>query len=692
VVSDKNDLNSVIGKIDHQFSSRHSAYANYVYSSSDQRFPLGGLGYGAGSRIANFAQVSPTKVQVASTGLLSTLGNNALNELRFGYSRYHSSFAGADANFNPTSIGLDLGNNKNGLPEIDFGGLVENLGASAYSIPRARTSQTAQLLDNFSFTHGKHTVKFGAEYRRAIVNSYNDNLERGLLYVNSETDSNGDNLYDSDSVDNMLVSYYMGDISADINSGNTQRTTVNNDFGAFAQDDYRATDGLTLNAGVRWEYFGPLSETHGLISNYDFNSSKLVLGRSYDSTYTNFSPRIGFAQRAGKDTVVRGGYGLYFDYIPQNLLIANYTNAAGITTNPIGAKPVVSLGFDSNAWASGSGPAYVTSGGVNNIFGTGKNFGVPYTQSWNLNVQQQLGAAASYEIGYVGSKGTHLTRLYDANQTDENGNYPNESYEQIGILTTGAASNYHALQATLRTRDLHGLSGFTTYSWSHSIDDASDGIDYAAGIALPQDSTNLRAEHGNSSFDTRQRFSLAFNYQVPRLTAAPAWLGKGWQLNTIATVQSGRPIPIDTSDDTSGRWNYRQRPNLVAGVNPVRSHWTPATGYLNPAAFTQPDWGTFGNLGRNQIYGPGFWNDDASLLKSTPLRSGLELQLRAEFFNIFNHPNFALPNGSISFGSDASGNPLPVGVLSQTPDVAQGNPGLGGGGPRVLQFSARLQF
>jgi hypothetical protein len=239
---------------------------------------------------------------------------------------------------------------------------------------------------------------------------------------------------------------------------------------------------------------------------------------------------------------------------------------------------------------------------------------------------------------------------------------------------------------------LHGLSGFATYAWSHSIDDASDGIDYAAGIALPQDSTNLRAEHGNSSFDTRHRFTVAFNYQVPRLTAVPAWLGKGWQLNTIATVQSGRPIPIANSDDTSGRWNYRQRPNLVAGVNPIRSHWTPTTGYLNPAAFTQPDWGTFGNLGRNQIYGPGFWNDDFSLLKTTPLRRGLELQLRAEFFNIFNHPNFALPNGSLSFGSDASGNPLPVGALSQTPDVAQGNPGLGGGGPRVLQFSARLQF
>ena len=692
VVNDLNDLNSVIGKIDHQFTPRQSAYVNYVYSASNQRFPLGGLGYGAGSRISSFAQVSPTRVQVASGGLLTTLGDNTLNELRVGYSRYHSSFAGADANFDPTSIGLDLGDNRNGLPEIDFDGMVENLGASAYSIPRARTSQTIQLLDNLSFVRGKHSIKVGAEYRRAFVNSYNNNLERGLLDVNSETDSNGDNLYAADSVTNMLVSYYTGDISASIESGNTQRTTVNNNFGVFVQDDYRLTERLTLNGGLRWEYFGPLGETHGLISNYDFDKQTLVQGRSFNAKYTNFSPRLGFALRAWRNAVVRGGYGLYYDYIPQNLLIANYTNAAGLTTNPIGAKPVVSLNFDGDAWASNSGPAYVASSGPYSIFGTNKNFTVPYTQSWNLNVQQQLGQAASLEVGYVGSKGTHLTRLYDANQTDADGNYPNENYAQIGILSTEAASNYNALQTTVRTRDLRGLSGFATYSWSHSIDDASDGIDYAAGIALPQDSTNLRAEHGNSAFDTRHRFTLAFNYLAPRIHELPVWAGKGWQANAIATVQSGRPIPIATSDDTSGRYNYRQRPNLVKGVNPILSHWTPAGGYLNPAAFTQPEDGTFGNLGRNQIYGPGFWNTDFSLLKSTPLRKNLELQLRAEFFNIFNHPNFASPNGSLSFGSDSNGNALPMGVVSQTPDVAQGNPGLGGGGPRVLQFSARIQF
>jgi hypothetical protein len=693
VVSDKNDLNSVIAKIDHQLRPSQSLYANYVYSSSDQKFPLGGLGYGAGSRIAQFAQVSPTTVQVASLGLLSVLGGNRLNELRFGYSRYKTSFAGADASFDPASIGLNLGTGKTGLPEIDFNGTIENLGASAYSIPRGRTSNTLQALDNYSLTKGKHAIKLGAEYRRAFVDSYNDNLERGLLDVNFDTDPNtGENLYSPDSVVNLLTSFYLGDIYTGINTGNTQRTTTNNNFGAFAQDDYRIANRLTLNAGLRWEYFGPLGETSGLISNYDFKSGKLVQGRSYDRTFTNFSPRLGFAYNAGKQLVVRGGYGLYYDYIPQNLLIANYTNAAGITTNPIGSKPVVPLGFDSTAWATGSGAAYIPYDGSYSIFGTNSNFRVPYTQSWNLNLQHELGRAASFEVGYVGSKGSHLTRLYDANQTDADGNYPNSDYAQIAILTTEAASKYNALQTTLRIRNLHGLTGFSTYNWSHSIDDASDGIDFTAGAAMPQDSFNLAAERGNSTFDTRQRFTVALNYRAPRLTLGPEWLSKGWQLNTITTVQSGRPIPIVTSNDTSGRYNYRQRPNLVAGKNPILAHWSPATGYLNPEAFTQPEQGTFGNLGRNQIYSAGFWNTDFSLEKSTTLRGDLELQLRAEVFNLFNHPNFALPNGSLSFGQDSSGQALPMGAISQTPDVAQGNPGLGGGGPRVLQLGARLQF
>jgi hypothetical protein len=138
--------------------------------------------------------------------------------------------------------------------------------------------------------------------------------------------------------------------------------------------------------------------------------------------------------------------------------------------------------------------------------------------------------------------------------------------------------------------------------------------------------------------------------------------------------------------DTSS--NFHQRPNVVPGVPLILPHWTIATGYLNPAAFTQPPPGTFGDLGRDEVYGPGFWNIDFSVTKNTNITERLVLQIRAEFFNIFNHPQFALPSGTINPEAPS----IPYGPITQTPDVAQGNPGLGGGGPRVLQFAARFMF
>jgi hypothetical protein len=299
--------------------------------------------------------------------------------------------------------------------------------------------------------------------------------------------------------------------------------------------------------------------------------------------------------------------------------------------------------------------------------------------------------------------------LRDANQALVDGTRPNPNYGFMDEFATISGSTYHAMQATLRLKNWHGLAGFAGYTWSKSLDDASDGIDFnSATVALPQDSNNLRAEHGPSNFDTRHRFTAAFTYQIPRL-AGPRKLSEGWQVNTIVTAQSGRPVPIVSALDTSGNSypepaNSHQRPNLIPGVNPVVSNWESApdsVGYLNPAAFTQPlyptgDTPSFGNLGRNAIYGPKFWNVDFSLTKNTKIAERVNLQLRAEFFNIFNHPNFALPNFFVTPTTFAdgtpTGGPTNQGLITQTPDVAQTNPGLGGGGPRVIQLGLKVIF
>jgi hypothetical protein len=693
VVNDFNNLDNFILKLDHRFNSVNSFAVRYAFGQNRQQFPFGSLGgFGSGSRLAPFAQISPTRVQVVSASLLSALSGTRTNELRFGYTRFRNSFTSLDA-LNPNPNVPDFGTGHAGLPEIDFSGVFENLGATVFSIPRARVSQNYQILDNYTLVRGTHTLKFGGEFRRAWVSAFNDNFERGLITFDSCNCPTA-------RID-ILTQFFLGNadpFATSASTGNTQRTTYNNGVSFFAQDEYRLRPSLTLTYGLRWEYFGPISEKNDLLSNFpsgalspaNFPTAMLeTVGRggldgAYKRELNNFGPRLGVAWTPFQNTVVRAGYGLYYDYIPQDLLIANFTNSAGLATNPVGPMPVVSLNYNQDAF-TGAAPGTVFGGistGPNSIFITPRNLSTPYVSEWNLNIQQQVAHSVAFQIGYAGSKGTRLTRLYDANQDGLNPNY-----SQVAVFSTISDSTYNSLQAQVRFVNWHRLSGFASYVFSKSLDGASDGIDFnGSTAAFPQDSDNLKAEKGPSTFDARHRFTTAMNFGVPVWSALPNKLASGWQLNTIVTAMSGQPIGIITAGFNG--FNGRQRPNVVPGVPQILGG-SPANGYINPLAFATPS-GEDGNLGRDAVYGPGFWNIDFSVTKDTHLTERLVLQLRAEFFNIFNHPQFALPGGVINPGAalaDCSGC-----FSTQTPDVAQGNPGLGGGGPRVVQLAARFQF
>ena len=482
---DKNSVNSFIVKIDHQLTSSESLTGRYALARSQQTFPLGGLGFGAGSRLPEFAQTSPARVQLFSASLLSELSGKKVNEVRFGYSRYRTSFSALDANTDPASFGtsavpFNLGTGKLGLPEIDFGGAFENLGASGFSIPRGRTSQSFQILDNFTWIKGRHTVKFGGEYRRATIDSFNDNLERGIFSYGSDPSSfslcPASPLCDSGTV--TLANYYIGNTFPLIDAGNTQRSTFNNGLAFFVQDDFRVSPTFTVNYGMRWEYFGPLGEKHKLLSNLGQDGNLAMVGTdglhgAYNRDLNNFGPRVGFAWSALSKTVVRGAYGIYYDYIPQDLMIANFTNSAGLATNPIGPQAVLSLSntYDSTVW-SGQNPTGTVVSPIpppyppsqSDIFFTPRNLVTPYSQNWNLNVEQNLSGSLALQLGYVGSKGTKLVRLRDANQPFADGTRPNQNFGFMDEFATISASNYNAFQATLRSRDWHGLSGFAGYT------------------------------------------------------------------------------------------------------------------------------------------------------------------------------------------------------------------------------------
>jgi hypothetical protein len=254
-------------------------------------------------------------------------------------------------------------------------------------------------------------------------------------------------------------------------------------------------------------------------------------------------------------------------------------------------------------------------------------------------------------------------------------------------LEASASSRYDSLQALLRRRFSKGLTLFASYAWSHSIDDASNGFcSCTAGVSLPQNSFDTRPEKAVSSFDQRQRFTLNFVYDLNILPQAlsrwPKRLTEGWQLSGIYTVASGVPItPFWNGAAPSGSGeSSNDRPNVVGNPNNGPKRWD---SWFNTSAFVPAAAGTFGNAGRNSVIGPRTNIADFSISKSTRISERMSLQFRSEFFNIFNHPNFALPNVTVN----SSG----FGSITSTPDVANGNP-LGDGGPRQIQLALKLVF
>jgi hypothetical protein len=321
----------------------------------------------------------------------------------------------------------------------------------------------------------------------------------------------------------------------------------------------------------------------------------------------------------------------------------------------------------------------------------------PYVQSYNFNVQHTIVEGTVLQVGYVGSKGAKLFRVRDINQslpgpvgTIQQRRPFNAAYPQFaGIYQLEASANarYNALQILLRRRLSKGLTLFVSHVWSHSIDDASNGFcSCTAGVSLPQNSFDIRPEKAVSGFDQRHRFTLNFVYDLEFLPHGlrtwPKRLTEGWQLSGIYTVASGLPItPFWNGAAPSGSGeSSNDRPNVVGNANNGPKRWD---AWFNTAAFVAAPAGTFGNAGRNTVIGPRTNIADFSIVKSTKIDERFRLQFRSEFFNIFNHPNFALPNVTVNSSA--------FGTIASTPDVAIGNP-LGDGGPRLVQFALKLVF
>ncbi len=731
----RNSINSLIAKVDHSFTQNHLLTGRYYFGDSNQSFPLALVG---GGLLPSFNTITPTRVQLVSISYVAVLSPTKVNEVRLGWNRFAEGFFPQDQTFNPATIGLNTGVTNPfdfGLPKISIASFAP-IGADAGD-PRHRVDSNWHLIDNFSWKTGRHALKVGYEFRRTSISQILDRNFRGKLNFAALSD-------------------FLAGIPTNGGSqasGDTNRNTSENNHGLYAQDEFRWTSRLTVNFGLRWDYYGVVAEKHDLFFNY--NPATQVqqqvgtagLSQLYQPDYNNFAPRLSIAyDLTGKGkTVIRGGYGVFYDAFSQDFFIGhlpfNCSFCPGASYAGIGpGKTAISFGSADSATPIAAGAAVYTGfGPLSDFFAVDRHIRTPYMQNFNLNVQQQLTSHAYLQVGYVGSTGHKLFRFRDINQpsqqeitscdlgtdprcpggpTINDGSVPrvDPNFFYLNYQESSANSNYHALQTSLRLQNWRGFSSMLNYVWSHSIDDSSDGEDFVPNQAQPNNSTRPNLERGNSSFDIRNRFTWTVSYELPTWKGNWSRLTDGWGFDTALTMQSGQPFHLNVNfqDDYDGSGEFFGRPDVVGPARYHRGdpkHFLDLTSFAVPCTFSPPPGdgfadqcvpGTrhFGNMGRNSLVGPDFRSLDFAIFKRTPITERVNMEFRIEFFNLPNHPNFASPFLP-SFIADpfAGGGPntatgrftgsLP---LTTTGDVGIGNPFLGGGGPRGIQLAAKFSF
>jgi hypothetical protein len=314
-------------------------------------------------------------------------------------------------------------------------------------------------------------------------------------------------------------------------------------------------------------------------------------------------------------------------------------------------------------------------------FAISQGYRTPYSQNFNTNVQTQLTQSTLLQVGYVGTLGRRLAVIEDINQLINGVRPLAQQFPTLGAineLTTAATSSYNSLQVSMHQQLWHGFTANLNYTWSHAIDTAST-------FTTPMDSYNLNLDKGDATFDTRHILTGFLSYEAPQLAPFAPRLTKGWIFHSLLTFTSGSPINITDGKNIDQTGENKDRPNLIGNPfsNVVQPTNSLAVQYLNPAAFALSPAGTYGNLGRDALFGPGIGSVDFSVFKRTPITERIMSEFRVEILNLFNRTNWANPTVNFSSGS--------FGRLSNTRN-GQSAPGLGFGEPRNVQLALKLIF
>jgi len=534
------------------------------------------------------------------------------------------------------------------------------------SLPIDRADNTFQVADTLTLIRGAHSIKIGAGLRALQLNGYIEVYARGQVdFLGALTGSGiGDLLLGLPTLG--IQSQYTG-----------PQTLRSKSWSGYVQDDWKVTRNLTLNLGLRYEYDSPATDPTNRMATFDFQTGQTAQvgtnGISRSGTrpkYDDFGPRVGFAWSPMSHTVIRGGYGIYYD---SGMFVVNsslYYNPPFFTIS-VFFPSQTSLITLANPFASSNG--FVPPAALSFI---SPDFQPAYVQHWNFNIQREVERVGTFTVAYAGSKGTHLPRSLDINQPFPGpgpvaSRAPYPAYSNMLMTESGGNSEYQSLQVMFNRQLASRLSVLASYTFSKSIDDTSAFLPTTADQNFPQDSHNYQLERALSSYDTPNRFTAALVYRIP---GTNRWT-RGFEASSIITAQSGQPFTPQLSTDNSNTGNTGgnfgiDRPNVL--FNPTLSNPTPQE-WFNTAAFAIPPQYTWGNAGRNILRGPGLASVDFSLRRVFALRERTTLTAEAQAFNMLNRANFNLPD---AFADQ----PLTFGKIFSAKD------------PRQIQFALRLAF
>ncbi len=649
--------------VSHNFSEKDRIHGYYVDQKDFRQEPT------QGANIPGFGDTREGHRQVLTLNETHVFSSALVNEARLGANRIHILFNPINAT-DPNSVGLAgvLGANQAFLPTIR----IQDLGllfGDERNFPQGRGDTTYVLADTLNYIRGAHSFKFGVEFRDFRNNNFNS--DPGQLVFNTTNN------------------FINGTVDTSARTLNNVASRVSqNALEFFAQDSYKIRPSLTLELGLRYAWNMTPNEAMGRFVNFDRTSGELVrVSDPYNQNNKNVQPRIGFAWdvfHSGK-TILRGAYGYQVDQPITGIV-------TGLASNPPFAVPIAV----NSATPIGSLGALYNPASASNLspFLVNPDFKNAYIQSWNLNVQHQLRPTLGIMVGYFGNKGTHLEVDRNANQFETLGVVASKPFPAIASTSaffpgttlsstlpyrdSSGNSNYNALWVTANKAFSHGVQFNASYTYSHSIDNASRNLE---GI-LVQDSTDIAGSRGSSDFDVRHRFVVNTLYSLPFKANR---LVSGWEVASIISAQSGNPFNIALATATVNGAANTIRPDLIGPVNisgdPLQWITNAATAFATPAA------GSFGNLGRNAIYGPGFTDVDLSLVKNTKITERFNVQFRTDVFDLFNHPNFGQPGPVAANGST---------LLNFGPTfsriISTRFPTSDSGSSRQLQLALKLQF